>query len=185
MTAKRSHHKKKTPARKPAPAPVVPPASQRLSSADFDALELPPVVAVSGDASPSDALAALDVVELTAAPALEVVALEETPAVNTAIAKSLATERMIGVICSGLFDLAALWTSLDELRLDSDEETELGELGGPAFAPYMGEYAKHAPLIAFGFKLSTVVTTKVFIVRALKANATAPTNGNGNGHVSR
>jgi hypothetical protein len=88
-----------------------------------------------------------------------------------AAAKVVALEKMTAVVCSALFDLAALATSVDEVRLDRDEETELGELGAPAVGPYLGEYAKHAPLLAFGSKLTTVIITKVLIVKAAKEQA--------------
>jgi hypothetical protein len=83
--------------------------------------------------------------------------------------KLAAMERMCATAISALFDLAALATNVDEVRLDRDEERELGELGAPAIEPYMREYAQHAPLIAFGAKLATVITTKVLTVKAEKA----------------
>jgi hypothetical protein len=85
-----------------------------------------------------------------------------------AAAKIVALEKMTGVVCSALFDFAALATSIDDVRLDRDEERELGELGAPAIEPYLGEYGKHAPLFAFCAKLTTVVTTKVLIAKAVR-----------------
>lgn len=101
----------------------------------------------------------------------------QTVVPETAAVKGAALERMTAVFCSALFDITALLTKLDEVRLDDDEERELGELGAPAIEPYLGEYGKHAPLLAFGGKLASVITGKVITVRILKeqrANARLP-----------
>lgn len=94
-----------------------------------------------------------------------------------AAAKVVALEKMTAVVCSALFDFAAIATQVEEVRLDRDEENELGELGAPAIAPYLGEYAKHAPLMAFGAKLVSVITTKVIVVKAAKAQQRAGRDG--------
>jgi hypothetical protein len=82
--------------------------------------------------------------------------------------KLAAMERAVSIGISALFDLTALVTGLDNVRLDRDEEKELGELGAPALEPYMRDYAKHAPLVAFGGKLAIVITSKVLAAKAEK-----------------
>jgi hypothetical protein len=80
--------------------------------------------------------------------------------------KLAAMERAVSIGISALFDLTALVTNLDGVRLDREEERELGELGAPALEPYMRDYAKHAPLVAFGGKLAIVITSKVMTAKA-------------------
>jgi hypothetical protein len=85
-----------------------------------------------------------------------------------AAAKAVPVERMVSVACSAIFDVASLLMQYDEIRLDKEQERELGELGAPAIEPYLGEYGKHAPLLAFVGKLGSVVVEKVITVRIVK-----------------
>lgn len=79
-----------------------------------------------------------------------------------------------GATAGVAFDVAALLTGVDDVRLSSAQVTKLGDAWAVALAPYLQQYAAQLPIMAAVGVTLEIGTEKYFAYRAAKGESAVP-----------